>query len=287
VTVRQVEHIAELRESLHEARAGGARIGLVPTMGYLHEGHLALVDTARQACDIVVMSIFVNPLQFGAGEDLERYPRDLARDAALAAGRGVDLLFSPSAREMYPGAAVAVRVVAPDLADRLCGAFRPGHFEGVLTVVAKLFGIVQPDVAVFGQKDLQQAALIRRMVQDLNMPVRIEIAPVMREPDGLAMSSRNVYLSAAERHAALALYRALRVAEEAFADGETDPVALEAAARQILEAGSGVSVQYVRVVDTLTLDTPQRVRAGDAVAVAAHVGATRLIDNIVLEQERP
>jgi pantoate--beta-alanine ligase len=281
--VQQIKSIAELRRVIREARAGGARIGFVPTMGYLHQGHLGLVDAARQASDVVVMSIFVNPLQFGAGEDLDRYPRDLARDAELARGRGVDLLFTPSSDEMYPHGTAVVRVNAPGLSDRLCGAFRPGHFEGVLTVVAKLFGIVQPDIAVFGQKDLQQSVLIRRMVQDLDMPVHIEVAPVVREDDGLAMSSRNVYLSPAERTSALALYSALRRARDVFDSGETASPALVAAARQVLDQHSGVSAQYVEVVDTRTLETPDQARVGDAVAVAAHVGGTRLIDNLVLE----
>jgi pantoate--beta-alanine ligase len=279
--MKRIDGIAALRRTLAELRAGNARIGLVPTMGYLHEGHLALCDAARAACDVVVMSIFVNPLQFGAGEDLERYPRAPERDAELAAGRGVDVLFAPSVEEMYPHGPGAVRVTAPT--DRLCGAFRPGHFEGVLTVVAKLFGIAAPDVAVFGRKDLQQAVLIRRMVQELDMPVAVAIAPIVREPDGLAMSSRNVYLSPAERQSAQALYRALLAAQEVFTGGETDPAELLAAARSILRGEPGVSVQYAELVDTASLDTPGRARRGDAVAVAAFVGATRLIDNHVLE----
>jgi pantoate--beta-alanine ligase len=281
--VKQLHRIGGLRSALADARAAGARIGFVPTMGYLHDGHLRLVDTAKDACDVVVMSIFVNPLQFGAGEDLARYPRDLERDVRLAERRGVDLLFVPPADEMYPHGPSATRVSVPALADRLCGAFRPGHFEGVLTVVAKLIGIVQPDVAVFGQKDLQQAVLIRRMVEDLNMAVRIEVVPVVREADGLALSSRNVYLSPEQRHAALALSRALQAAQAAFTEGQRDAVVIQAAARVILEGEPGVSVQYVEVVDTVDLETPDPVRAGDAVAVAAFVGSTRLIDNHVLE----
>jgi pantoate--beta-alanine ligase len=280
--VKTVGRIAEVRSTIAAARAGGARIGLVPTMGYLHEGHLCLVDAARAACDVVVLSIFVNPLQFGAGEDLERYPRDLDRDAELARSRGVHLLFAPGTDEVYPRGPNAVRVTAPGLSDRLCGAFRPGHFEGVLTVVVKLFGIVAPDVAVFGQKDLQQAVLIRRMVEDLDMPIRVEVAPVVREADGLAMSSRNIYLSPAQRQAARALSRSLSAAQEAFSGGTTDPTEVRAAARAILEGEPGVSVQYVEVVDTQTLDTPEGVRGGNAVAVAAFVGTTRLIDNHVL-----
>lgn len=281
--MKRVERIEALRAAVAVARAAGSRIGFVPTMGFLHEGHLALCDAARAECDVVIMSVFVNPLQFGPGEDLERYPRDLERDAGLAAGRGVDLLFTPPVEEMYPHGPGAIRVTAPSLSNRLCGAYRPGHFDGVLTVVAKLFGIVAPDVAVFGQKDLQQAVLIRRMVQELDMPVQVQVAPIVREADGLAMSSRNVYLSPDQRRAALALHRALLAAQAAFSTGATDPAALVAAAQEILDAESGVSPQYVEVVDTATLETPERVRAGDAVALAAFAGATRLIDNHVLE----
>lgn len=281
--MKRVERIEALRAAVADARAAGSRIGLVPTMGYLHEGHLALCDAARVECDVVIMSVFVNPLQFGPGEDLARYPRDLERDAGLAAGRGVDLLFTPPVDEMYPHGPGAIRVTAPTLSDRLCGTYRPGHFDGVLTVVAKLFGIVAPDVAVFGQKDLQQAVLIRRMVQELDMPVQVQVAPIVREADGLAMSSRNVYLSPEQRRSALALHRALLAAQAAFSDGATDPGELVAAAQEILDAESGVSPQYVEVVDTATLETPERVRAGDAVALAAFAGATRLIDNHVLE----
>jgi pantoate--beta-alanine ligase len=280
--VRCYDRIAPLRDALAELRAAGARIGFVPTMGSLHEGHLALCDVARATCDTVVMSIFVNPLQFGPGEDLDRYPRDLERDHELAAARAVDVLFAPGTAEMYPRGAPALRLVAPGMTERLCGAFRPGHFEGVLTVVAKLFNIIGPDVAVFGRKDLQQAALIRRMVADLDMPVRIEVAPIVREADGLAMSSRNVYLGPADRRAARSLSRSLYAAQAAFAAGERDPATLVAAAREILEAEPGVSVQYVELVDPETLDTPDRARAGDAVAVAAYAGATRLIDNHLL-----
>jgi pantoate--beta-alanine ligase len=278
-----VNDIPDLRRILDEVRESRGRIGFVPTMGFLHEGHLALCDEARRHADFVVMSVFVNPLQFGANEDLDRYPRDLARDAQLAMGRGVSLLFAPPGEQMYPHGDSAIRVTAPGLAERLCGRYRPGHFEGVLTVVAKLFNLVQPHVAVFGQKDLQQAVLIRRMARDLDVPVEIVVAPIVREPDGLAMSSRNVYLSPAERASALALHRALKAAQTAFSGGETDPARLVHAARAILEAESGVSIQYVEVVDPESLEPPLEARRGDAVAIAAHVGATRLIDNHLLD----
>jgi pantoate--beta-alanine ligase len=271
----------EVRARVHAARAAGETVALVPTMGALHEGHLALVDRARALADRVVVSIFVNPLQFGPGEDLERYPRDLARDLTLAAGRGVDLVFAPSAAEMYPLGAPEVSVVPGPMAERLCGASRPGHFRGVLTVVAKLFGIVAPDVAVFGQKDYQQAALLRRMVEDLDIPVRIDVAPTVREADGLAMSSRNVYLSNDERARALALPRALERCGALFAAGERDADALRAALHSAL-AASGVDPEYAEVADPATLEPVRRAVPGTVCLVAARIGATRLIDNAVL-----
>lgn len=278
-----VSEIAELRRILDEVRDAGGRVGLVPTMGYLHEGHLSLCDVARSHADFVVLSVFVNPLQFGAGEDLDRYPRDLAHDARAAMGRGVNLLFAPTAGAMYPRGAAQVRVTAPVLATRLCGRFRPGHFDGVLTVVAKLFHLVGPDVAVFGQKDLQQATLIRAMVRDLDFPVELRAGPIVREPDGLAMSSRNMYLEPEQRRAATSLSRALEAVQAAFTAGETVPAALIAAARAILEQEDGVSIQYVELVDPESLEPPMVARPGDAIAVAAHVGATRLIDNHLLD----
>jgi pantoate--beta-alanine ligase len=270
---------AEVRRAVAAMRP--QRIALVPTMGYLHEGHLSLVDRARELADRVVLSIFVNPLQFGPQEDLDRYPRDLERDVELATGRGVDLIFAPDVREMYPGGEPIVRVVPGRLAETLCGAYRPGHFEGVLTVVAKLFGIVRPDVAVFGQKDFQQAVLIRRMVADLDLGIEIDVAPIVREPDGLAMSSRNVYLSPEERESALGLYRGLTRAAEAFAGGERDAERLRRLVHEEL-ARPGVRVQYVEVVDPETLQPTQPASPGNVLAVAAFVGQTRLIDNVIL-----
>ncbi|MBX6363235.1 MAG: pantoate--beta-alanine ligase [Gemmatimonadetes bacterium] len=274
--------IATVRAAVAEARRGGARVGFVPTMGYLHQGHLSLVEEARRRSDFVVMSIFVNPLQFGAGEDLDRYPRDLARDTALAAGHGVDLLFVPTVEEMYPTGEPVVRVVPGRLAARLDGAARPGHFEGVLTVVAKLLNIVQPDVAIFGQKDFQQAVLVRRMVADLELPVEIVVAPIVREPDGLALSSRNVYLSPAERVAARALSRALGAADAAARAGERDAARLLATMRDILDAEPAVRPQYVELVDPATLEPVTTAVPGTVAAIAAFVGSTRLIDNVVL-----
>ncbi|MDB4951036.1 MAG: pantoate--beta-alanine ligase [Gemmatimonadetes bacterium] len=279
---RVAETRAEVREAVRAARAAGKRIALVPTMGYLHEGHLTLVDRAREVADWVAVSVFVNPLQFGPGEDLARYPRDLPRDVELAFGRGADLVFAPSVEEMYPHGEPRVTVVPEDgMAERLCGASRPGHFRGVLTVVAKLFGTFTPDVAVFGQKDFQQATLIRRMVDDLDLPVAVDVAPTVREADGLALSSRNVYLSADERARALALSRGLRRAAELFAAGETDGGALRAVLRGAMSA-PGVEMEYGEVFDARTLAPVARAVPGSVMAVAARVGRTRLIDNAVL-----
>lgn len=276
-----------LRAALTAPRAEGRRVALVPTMGSLHEGHLSLCRRARETADCVVMSLFVNPLQFGPGEDFEAYPRQQERDAALAAEHGVDILFAPSTWVMYPRGTAAVRVGAPELEGRLCGAYRPGHFAGVLTVVAKLFHIVGPDAAVFGRKDAQQALLIRRMVDDLDFPVDIHTAPIVREADGLAMSSRNGYLTPEERHQATALFRGLLAAHAAFAGGERSGARLEAAAHSVLDAAPGVTPQYVEAVDPGTLERVPRAEPGTLLAVAAHVGRTRLIDNWVLGEDAP
>lgn len=272
----------EVRRAVAAAKAGGARIALVPTMGALHEGHLSLVDRARADADWVAMSIFVNPLQFGPAEDLGHYPRTLERDLERAALRGVDLVFAPAVEEMYPGGEPRVTVsAAGPLAERLDGAARPGHFRGVLTVVCKLFGIVQPDLAVFGQKDFQQAALIRRMVDDLDLPVEVQVAPIVRDADGLAMSSRNVYLSADERLRARSLSAGLERAGALFAAGERDADTLRATLRHAMEA-AGVRGEYAEVVDPRTLEPVARAEAGTVALVAARVGATRLIDNALL-----
>lgn len=273
---------AALRQALAAERAAGRRIGFVPTMGYLHEGHLALVDAAAASCDVVVLSIFVNPLQFGPAEDFARYPRDLDRDLALASGRGVTHVYSPSLDDMYPYGQARVRVVAPELSDRLCGAFRPGHFDGVLTVVAKLFQRVRPDVAVFGRKDLQQAALVRRMARELDFPLSVEVAPIVREADGLAMSSRNVYLSDAERAAASALPRSLAAAHQAFLGGINAADALVSRVHEVLAAAPLLRPQYVEVVDPETLEPVAVARRGTALALAVFAGRTRLIDNLIL-----
>jgi len=280
--VKLVRTKAEVRAWVAAQRAKGKTVGLVPTMGYLHEGHLSLVDRARELADVAAMSIFVNPLQFGPTEDLERYPRDLERDLELAAGRGTALVFAPSAAEMYPQGEPRVSIVPDEeIGGRLDGGSRPGHFRGVLTVVAKLFGIFTPDVAVFGQKDWQQATLIARMAAELDLPVRVEVAPIVREPDGLAMSSRNVYLSPAERTSARALSRALERVRGMYVEGERDAAVLRAALWDGI-AVPGVEPEYAEVVDPRTLGPVERAGGGMLCAVAARVGKTRLIDNALL-----
>lgn len=277
--------IRALRERLAAERRAGKRIGFVPTMGFLHEGHLALVDDIRAVSDTVVMSIFVNPLQFGPNEDLSRYPRNIERDRALAASRGVELLFVPEVAEMYPPGA-EIRVVAGATASRWEGAHRPGHFDGVLTVVAKLFNIVQPDVAGFGQKDIEQVTLIRKMVHDLDMPLAIRVLPTVREADGLALSSRNVYLTPEARVEALTLSRALRAVESRWRDGERDASRLHAVAAGIFAATPGVIPDYIAIADPVSLAPVTSAASGTVVAVAARVGTTRLIDNVILKEER-
>ncbi|HEV8123904.1 MAG TPA: pantoate--beta-alanine ligase [Gemmatimonadales bacterium] len=270
-----------LRTWLKERRSAGQRIGFVPTMGYLHEGHLSLIERASAKSDIVVLSVFVNPLQFGPGEDLERYPRDLPRDRGLAESRGVAALFVPSAATMYPPGA-EVRVVPGDAASRWEGAVRPGHFTGVLTVVAKLFHLVGPDIAFFGQKDVQQAVLIRGMVRDLDWPIEIEVAPTVRNRDGLALSSRNVYLDPTAREQALGLSRALARAHQRFRDGVRAAADLRATMDEVLRVYPALAVEYIAIVDSDRMQPIEQVDATTIVALAARVGATRLIDNIVL-----
>src|SRR2546429_1776191 len=260
-------------------RARGRRIGFVPTMGFLHQGHLRLVDRARERVDRVVLSIFVNPLQFGPTEDFAAYPGAVGRARRLAADRGVDCLFLPETTALYPSGPL-VRVAPGPMADTLEGAARPGHFAGVLTVVAKLFHIVEPDVAVFGRKDFQQAMLVRRLAADLDFGLEIDVAPTVRELDGLALSSRNTYLKGDDRRAALALSRALRAVEQAWRGGEADPQALQRRGMQAL-AAPGVTPEYLELVDE-QIRPVARVDARTVVVVAARVGTTRLIDNVVL-----
>jgi pantoate--beta-alanine ligase len=280
MTVR-LDLIDQVRQAVREARGQGRKVGLVPTMGALHEGHASLIRAARGETGCVVVSIFVNPTQFGPGEDLSRYPRPVEKDMELCRREGVDIVFTPSAGEMYPeGFATSVRVAG--MAEKMCGAFRPGHFDGVCTVVAKLLEIVAPDLAYFGEKDAQQLAIIRRMAADLNLTPEIRGCPLVREADGLAMSSRNAYLSADERRRALALSAALAEAKLALAAGERDAAKVAAVVRRRLEAAAGLEIQYVAVVDPDTLADLARIADKVLVAVAAKVGTTRLIDNVLL-----
>jgi pantoate--beta-alanine ligase len=283
--VKVVRTPAQLRRSLEPARREGRAIGLVPTMGYLHDGHLALLEAARKRCDVVVMSLFVNPTQFAPGEDLDSYPRDAARDAALAEGAGVDVIYAPTVDDVYPDGFATSVDVPGDLAEVLEGAPDQrgrAHFRGVLTVVAKLLNSVAPNVAFFGQKDAQQAILIRRMVRDLEFPVEIEVLPTIREPDGLAMSSRNAYLSPQDRRRATALSRALHAAEAAAKAGETRPEAALAAAREELQR-AGVRPEYLEARDAESLAPAKSLNGRPVlVAVAARFGRARLIDNLVI-----
>jgi pantoate--beta-alanine ligase len=279
--MKSVGTIDEMRHVVAGARAKGKSIAFVPTMGALHEGHLTLVDEAKRVADSVVMSVFVNPLQFGPSEDFDRYPRTLDDDANLASKRGVDFLFTPTREDMYPEHAPVVIVHPGSIGKEWEGAVRPHHFEGVLTVVAKLFHIVMPDVAVFGQKDLQQAAVVKAMVRDLNFPVGILVAPTVREPDGLAMSSRNRYLSPKDRELALILSKALFAMRDAFGRGERRASALEATGWRMLERVAGLTPRYLAAVNADTFQRVNNVRHGDAAVGAVRVGETRLIDNII------
>ncbi len=273
--------IDELRKELAPARAAGRSIGLVPTMGYLHAGHLDLVRRARAENQVVAVSIFVNPIQFGPQEDLARYPRDLPRDLNLCAEAGVDLVFAPEPPEMYPEG-FQTHVEVEGLSQGLCGASRPGHFRGVATVVTKLFTIVQPDRAYFGEKDAQQLRVIRRMVRDLNLPVTVVPVPTVREPDGLAMSSRNVYLDPDERRAAPVLYRSLMLAEELAAGGERRASAIAECMRALIQAEPLARLDYLAIVDDETLAPVETIDRPALAALAVFFGRTRLIDNVTL-----
>src|SRR5713101_1599026 len=273
--------IDEMREASRAARREGKSLGLVPTMGALHEGHLSLVRAAKAQCDLVAASIFVNPLQFGPNEDLAQYPRNFDSDRELLQRGGVDLIFAPSVEEMYAAGAVTY-VTVDALSDKLCGRSRPGHFRDVTTVVSKLFNIVEPDRAYFGQKDAAQATIIRRMVRDLNIPVQVVVCPIVREPDGLAMSSRNAYLDVPQRKSALLLYRALMAVQERFDQGERKVHALIEAGTQVFAQEPSVQLDYFEIVDPETLDPVDDLSRAALVAVAAFVGKVRLIDNVVL-----
>ncbi len=278
ITLRTV---ADVRAAVSQARRAGASIGLVPTMGAFHDGHLSLMRRAREQCDRVVVSLFVNPTQFNEQADLDHYPRDERRDAALAAEAGVDFLFAPPVGQVYPpGFATTVSVAG--VSESLEGAHRGrGHFDGVATVVTKLFNIVSPDVAYFGQKDAQQVTVIRQLVRDLDMPVRIEVCPIVREPDGLALSSRNVRLSGTERARATALHRALVAVQESVVAGEQDATAVKATAIAALTS-AGIEPEYFELVSADTLAPVRRIDGEVLALVAARVGATRLIDNAII-----
>jgi pantoate--beta-alanine ligase len=280
--VLEVASSAEVRAATDAARQRGAGVGFVPTMGALHAGHRALLARARAESDVVVASVFVNPLQFGPAEDLASYPRDREADLAMLEAEGVDLAFVPAEGEMWPSPPEVRLRVGGSLAERLEGMDRPGHLDGVVTVVAKLLHLVGPSRAYFGQKDAQQLAVIRRMVDDLAFPNQIVACPTVREPDGLAVSSRNAYLSAPERQRATVLYRALQAGRAAFLAGRRDPAAVEAAARTLLGGQPGVEPDYVALVDAVSFEPAKQAEPGQVLAIAARVGRTRLIDNVIL-----
>ena len=282
--MRIYKSVAEMQAACREVRRSGKRLGVVPTMGALHAGHLSLVRAARASCDVVAATIFVNPLQFGPNEDLAKYPRTWEKDVAALESERVDLLFAPSPEEMYPRGA-ATYVVVEGLSEKLDGKSRPGHFRGVTTVVAKLFEIVRPEVAFFGQKDAAQVAVIRKMVNDLNMDIRIQICPIVREHDGLAMSSRNAYLDPRQRKNALILHRALMRIQFEVDRGESLSARLIETGKGVIAEVPEVRLDYFAIVDPETLDPVSDISKGALVAVAAYLGTTRLIDNIVVGRQ--
>lgn len=277
-----IESVTSLRAEIAAARERGDRIGFVPTMGALHAGHISLIDAARNECDLVVASIFVNPTQFGPSEDFRNYPRDLSADLRACATAGVDAVFHPAVETIYPPHD-ATRLEVSGLSDVLEGRFRPGHFRGVATVVLKLFNIVAPDIAYFGQKDYQQQALIRRMCRDLHLPVEVRVCPTVREPDGLALSSRNVYLNTEERRSALALSRTLKLAKQLIAAGETNVALIRTRMLELLESTPLVHPDYATLIHPETLQEITSLLPQQVAVVAARVGGTRLIDNAVIE----
>lgn len=280
--MKPIKTIEEMRAFRYAARKSGKRLGLVPTMGALHEGHLSLVRAARDTSDIVVVSIFVNPTQFGPNEDFAKYPRNLEKDSEMLEREQVDVIFTPSVNDMYPAGAVTW-VTVEGMSDRLCGRSRPGHFRGVTTVVAKLFHIIEADAAFFGQKDAAQVAIIRRMVRDLNMPVEIEVGATVREPDGLALSSRNAYLSPQERKSAQVLHRSLQRAQELFDQGEPYSEKLIVAGKQEFGGEPKARLDYFEIVDPDSLESISSISNRALIAVAAFIGNTRLIDNIIVD----
>jgi pantoate--beta-alanine ligase len=279
--MKTVKTVRGMKAAVRSAKAKHLTIGIVPTMGYLHEGHLSLVRKCRKSANVSVVSIFVNPLQFGPREDIQRYPRDIARDAGLLRREGVDFLFYPDELDMYPDG-YRTFVEVSGLQDGLCGRSRPGHFKGVATVVLKLFNIVQPDLAFFGQKDAQQAVILRKMSEDLNLNVKIRVLPIVREPDGLAMSSRNVYLTGEERRAALVLSRCLAEARRMFERGERRAGAVVSQLKATAAAEPLARVDYIEIVDNKDLRPVELIRRDVLVALAVYIGKTRLIDNTIL-----
>ena len=276
-----ISNPTQMREFSLKARSEGKTLGFVPTMGYLHEGHLSLVRKARGENDLVIISIFVNPAQFGPSEDLDKYPRDFERDKALAEKESVDVIFHPSEKDMYAQNA-STYIEETMLSQRLCGLSRPGHFKGVTTIVLKLFNIVQPHTAYFGQKDAQQALIIKRMVRDLDVPVNITVCPTIREPDGLAMSSRNSYLSPDERKNALVLWQALQMAKKKIDEGERDSRLLKTGMREIIEPKAS-KIDYISISDVRTLEEVGEIRGEILIALAVFIGSTRLIDNMQIK----
>lgn len=275
--------VAEMQNWCWEKKRQGKTIGIVPTMGYLHEGHLSLVREARSNCDLTVVSIFVNPIQFGVGEDFEDYPRDLAKDSSLLEQAGVDALFAPTIREMYPPGYNSYVEVTGEITGKLCGRSRPGHFRGVTTVVSKLFNICLPDVAYFGQKDAQQVMIIEKMVQELNFPLRIVRVPIVREADGLAMSSRNVYLSSELRSQALVLSQSLQKARETILGGEKDAAKIKSLLRETINTSSEANIDYAEIYDAVDLADVEVIKGRVLLALAVRFGTTRLIDNMIVE----
>jgi len=277
--------IESVRALVRAARSGGKKIGFVPTMGALHRGHISLIEAAKQQTDFVVVSIFVNPTQFGPGEDFQKYPRPLEMDLKICRQQGVDLVFTPKSAEMYASENLTW-VTVEELSEPLCGQFRPGHFRGVATVCAKLFNIVQPDVAFFGQKDAQQAIVIKRMVADLNMPLEIIVCPTVREPDGLAMSSRNQYLSPSQRKDAVYIYKSLQKSQQMIDHGIKDVRRITAGMQKILNQVPSMKIEYVSIVDAETLQSLDRIGGRILAAMAVRIGSTRLIDNILVDTSK-
>jgi len=279
--MRVFKDVKSIQGYIKKEKKRGSRVGYVPTMGYLHEGHLSLIREARRQTDLVVVSIFVNPAQFGPKEDYKRYPRSLRRDKRLAKASGTDVIFYPSVREMYPeGYRTYVEVT--DITQRLCGRSRPGHFRGVATIVAKLFDIVRPDIAYFGQKDAQQALVIKRMASDLNMDLNIKVMPIIREPDGLAMSSRNTYLSDKERSDALVLYDSLNLAKRLINKGVRDTKRIKNDMKRLIKSKKAARVDYISISDTRNLRELKRIKKEALIALAVRIGKTRLIDNMIV-----